>query len=104
MEYQLAKELKESGFPQKEFKFHNGYEGQWPSDVQPAKWPYNPTLEELIEACGYKLIGLLRHDDESGWTALKHGDDLFLPKTPLAIAPTPTEAVARLWLALNKKV
>lgn len=56
-----------------------------------------PTLEELIEACGDDFVRLRKSG--SLWEAwgyfLKNGHDIH--------ALTPTEAVARLWLALNTK-
>lgn len=93
MNYELAKELKEAEFPHSEnwvdecdcFQDDVGYAGR---EV--------PTLSELIEECGDKLFSLTRHgkiwqtnfkDGMAGETAGK----------------TLEEAVARLWLALNKK-
>ena len=50
IDYTLAKKLKDAGFPQKTFRFSNGSTGKWPTDIPPIKFPYNPTLEELIDA------------------------------------------------------
>lgn len=60
---------------------------------------YIPTLEELIEACGNEFANLGR--TENGWVALADRPGLEIPVT--AQKPTPSEAVANLWLALNKK-
>ena len=55
---------------------------------------YVPTLEELIEACGENFGSLdKRHD---GWLARTNGDQP-------CVAGTPAEAVARLWLTLQKQ-
>lgn len=57
------------------------------------------TLEELIEACGDKFCKLTRNemsDDTILWTAIDFGF------AHVGEGSTPTEAVARLWLALNK--
>lgn len=92
MNYELAKRLKEAGFPQKNFpvefecvcggnKFH-------PADGRCSA--YLVPLEELIEACGVHFAHLVKN--EGGW-ACNWGIMDF---------PTPTEAVAKLWLALNK--
>jgi len=109
MNHELAKELKDAGFPQKQHEISDRDTGAWPKDIAPYKWPYNPTLEELIEACGgdfkKQAFDLLRQYSQTGeWMAFgikyvdgevhSYGGDLF---------STPTEAVARLWLALNKK-
>ncbi len=55
-----------------------------------------PTLEELIEACDTEFYRLHRIDG-GHWVA----DDVNGKYEE--IAPTPTEAVARLWRALNGK-
>jgi len=108
MDYELARQLRDGGFPQKEFQFHNGMTGKWPGDIRPADFPYNPTLSELIEACAedfdllcHDVRGVLdpmysrgfhrssRHWSASSWTR----------KTELG--DTPEEAVARLYLALH---
>lgn len=88
MDYALAKQLKDAGFPHTwdrwgAFKLGVGY----------------PTLSELIEACG---------DD---FRALIYGESADFPgKKWCAQATnaqmcfdTPETAVANLWLALNKK-
>ncbi len=95
MNYELVKELKDAGFPlthhEGECKRNDCYEPQLCQSV--------PTLSELIAACGgnfYTLtLGLL-----SEWTA--YGAHYNLEKVH-GIGSTPEEAVARLWLVLNKK-
>ncbi len=111
MNYQLAKQLKDAGFPVQDG--HNAEE-RWKSWVNPkneyCNWQasdeylYCPTLEELIEACP-RLITERGHFAleyiEDGWLAgYSAGIGMFLSSE----GATPTEAVARLWLALNKKV
>jgi hypothetical protein len=109
MNYELAKQLKDAGFPQ---TFPDG------------RWYYDnlkelcqscedhgdvhtdqthgivPTLEELIEACGEEFGSVSLIVDDSSvkrWECQKwDGSDEYECSTPL-------EAVARLWLALNKK-
>jgi len=55
---------------------------------------YAPTLEELIEACGENFGSLDKQHD--GWLASANfGQTCF--------AKTPVEAVAHLWLALQKR-
>ena len=100
MNYELAKQLSDAGFPQ-------GGKGKWvlPPDTIIARRDdriYGPTLSELIEACGSNFQALFREQDR--WTAQQE-----LPandpsgKFHIATAVTPEDAVALLWLALNKE-
>lgn len=96
MNFELAKELKDAGFPQEGVSelYFGIREGR-------DDYTYEPTLSELIEECGEKFIGIRRKLGRTNWEAS------FLP-TPgashiRAKGTTPEEAVARLWLALNKK-
>ncbi len=109
MNYELAKKLKEAGFPQDKAHFyystHTIPETMWCVNIISKKSgvPLDdnlvaiPTLEELIEACGDDFVRLRKSG--SLWEAwgyfLKNGHDVH--------ALTSTEAVARLWLALNKE-
>lgn len=109
MTYELALKLKEAGFPQKREYLH--------IDSSPIGVPvanpfcsnckdfhaYTPTLEELIEACrkcdGYDFQ-LLRNDYKNKWLASRnygHTGSHF------AEGETEIEAVANLYLVLNKK-
>lgn len=98
LSYELAKELKDAGFPQ-----HPAGEFDTHDCGCPNIYYCSPTLSELIEACGFPLYlhanvnghwyaknGLASNAIEGG---NKYGDGFA----------TPEEAVARLWLALNKK-
>lgn len=98
MKYELAKELKDAGFPQKATGNVQG-DAQGAARFDDDNWAYAPTLEELIEACGDgRMYALSFIDDERGrWVA--HDDHIILE----GWGASPTEAVARLWLALNKK-
>jgi hypothetical protein len=95
MNYELAKALKDAGFVQ------NGKGTRVaPPDkivVRRDDFAYVPTLEELIESCGDEFGGLARIKPDQ-WTSWeKYVND----EAPVYHAETPTEAVARLWLALN---
>lgn len=97
MNYELAKELKDAGFPQGMGDY------LYAPDVK--EWGANdmaqsPTLSELIEACGPDNEFTL-WKQPSGWQAINghYGDDA----TAEGSGSTPEEAVAWLWLALNKK-
>ena len=92
MDYDLAESLMDAGFPQigKGRLIGSPNKLVWRSDDR----VYVPTLEELIEACG-KNFGSLdkRH---GGWLASANYDQS-------CFAETPAGAVARLWLALQKR-
>ena len=89
MNYELAKQLKDVGFPQ---DIPTDKKASFIGSVK------IPTLSELIEACGndFKYLERLREPDEEGsfWA---QSDNIGVAGT------TPEEAVASLWLALNKK-
>lgn len=89
MTYELAKELKDAGFPQ--------------NMPQMDGWPCKPTLSELIEECGKAMYGMYRADVLWHATGGKDVDDDRFMITFEEDGSTPEEAVARLWLALNKK-
>jgi len=108
MDYELAKELKDAGFSQE----HGG--GQYlveghisiKDGLTESSPAYAPTLEELIDACGIGF-GALGLDSERTFeqkpfyacaVVTKQGEWLG----PYGHGSAPTEAVARLWLSLNK--
>ena len=100
MNYALAKQLKDAGFPKDWSQMENH-----DPELLVLSWDiygsgYSPTLSELIEACG----------EDFRWLKLRT-KDLWLAqgrphpvgkKEPRCYAPTPEEAVAKLWLELNK--
>jgi hypothetical protein len=93
MNYDLAKELKEAGFPQ-------GGNGGWTGSKEKIVWRsghlvYVPTLTELIDACGHQLFFLCDKDDS---LAVHHINGTKFQ----GAGTTPQEAVARLWLAIQK--
>lgn len=95
LSYESALELKKSGFPQPTLDFKGEY--IFPHKNAPLNTQvYDPTLEELIEECGKELKGLHQlFGQPAKWMAQGWVRAFF--------GPTPKEAVARLWLALNKK-
>ena len=112
MSLELAIELQKAGFT-RTFNGNAGIEVMVSSDAY-AGLVYLPTLEELIEACGDDILGLNRtHDDSgepNGWVADTHThacdcgkDNCFDFNWEHESGATPTEAVARLWLVINKK-
>lgn len=108
MTYELAKELKDAGFSQTGNGLWSGNVGKinlesiLPGEVfgiAQEDFVYLPTLSELIEACGYGFFNL------EYWSHPAHNSWLAKGTTGVEIkGSTPEEAVARLWLALNKKI
>ena len=112
MNYKLAKQLKDAGFPQ---VFKDGVlENDWVNDK--VESVYYPTLSQLIEACGDSIIlhapGTSDVNEEwfvpseDNWTAFKQGvNEKKYPDSfgTLQIeGKTPEEAVAKLYIELNK--
>ncbi len=118
--YELALELKKAGFFQPQgtifgficdtSKKHKGKKYAFCEDCC-----YNPTLSELIEACGDRFNVLERQTNVSGKT--ENGEVVITKVLFIAIGfkylnPSremiqcasiePDEAVAKLWLELNK--
>lgn len=93
MNYELAKKLKDAGFPQNcHFYMQDGVE-EWCA----------PCLSELIEACGEDFEGLVKVPKEyGGWAACKSMMDFNYDK--FANGTTPEEAVAKLYLSINQKL
>jgi hypothetical protein len=92
VDYELAKSLMDAGFPQVG-------KGRLVGSPDKLVWRsgdrvYVPTLEELIEACGRNFGSLAKRQD--GWLASANYDQSCFAKTP-------ADAVARLWLALQKR-
>lgn len=101
MNYELAKKLKDAGFPQVGKGKLIWFETQDLLDKYPDEEQfYIPTLSELIEACNNdasEFILRRRVFDIEDWMASK--------ETGICVvAPSPEEAVANLWLELNKKI
>lgn len=103
--YELALKLKEAGFPQPSLM---GIPVIGPGAID-KDGVFYPNLSELIEACGDCLSHLAHRPSypEGGhWWAVSHcGHPEHEPggNNLEESASTPEEAVARLWLALNKK-
>uniref|UniRef100_A0A6M3J888 Uncharacterized protein n=1 Tax=viral metagenome TaxID=1070528 RepID=A0A6M3J888_9ZZZZ len=107
MTYELAKQLKEAGFPQ-EVK-----NGEWfvPGIANPEV--YMPTLSELIEAmpCRKKYLGIINDahfvlrklvSREEEYWAYYEDEDTDKPVDGYSFRNMPAEeAVARLWLKLQ---
>ena len=94
MNYELAKELKDAGFPQEEQN----------ESMNIGEGTYNgmarfPILSELIEACGDNFESLSKQVE--GWVATSIRYPYIINISFMAV-DSPEEAVARLWLRLKK--
>lgn len=114
LKYETAKVLRGVGFPEPirseyypgEFKCgcneSAGVQGGERKEVLSCgrQYMYYPTLSELIEACGQRFDSLTR-EREGHWTAQAEdfGQDGFFY---LVESPTAEEAVAKLYIELNK--
>lgn len=102
MDYELAKKLKDAGFPQTGLSqcTHDIHGGIKDCQCQVEDFAFIPSLESLVEACGEKL------------GEMESVTVQFYPKKQVAYAyikineassgPTPLIAVANLWLKLNE--
>ena len=106
MTYELAKELKEAGFPQVVTEHTLIYTPFGELKFEGEIDCIAPTLSELIDACGpthpthiFYQFCLIRSENE--WCA-GYMDDEMQTTLPIEKGTTPEEAVARLWLALQK--
>jgi hypothetical protein len=100
MDYKLAKELKDAGFTQRRMPAFDADGYIHRSEAEKRDYAHEPDLEELIEACGEEFREMQKFPRfPLGWRAVSsrkygtHGCQVD--------GSTPTEAVARLWLALN---
>jgi len=99
MDYELAKELKDVGFPNSnEWTFGEvAGEGMQCFYDDGDSIHFRPTLSELINGCGIAFEGLHAPNGiEKSWSAFDRNLSEY------GLGSTPKEAVARLWLALNK--
>lgn len=108
MQYELAKKLKDAGFPQKGSS-HEWYSPEGELFINPVvvvvnDWIATPTLSELIEACGVIFCALIRQIDiyeRLGQRWLATSIFYTVQSQARGVGNTPEEAVANLWLAMN---
>lgn len=100
MNKELLEKLRAAGFPESKCTHKLMHD----ENGCPFGW-HGPNLEQLIEACGNGFANLEREDEgieEGGiqWIAFKNNGDVNVIGDG-GTGKTPTEAVARLWLALQ---
>lgn len=107
MNYELAKKLKDAGFPRPQggsdwcyeaYKGRITLENQYDDSHCGEILCDAPSLSELINACGDDLYAIYNHRKE--WQAHSNSDQW---DTLISHGSTPEVAVARLYLELNKK-
>lgn len=104
--YELAKKLKDAGFPQEPYRDGKGFSHKQVS-LEGGDLVKIPYLEDLIDACGDKL-GRVEHvmmrGVEETWISYssKVENKLDIAAYIVQQGSTPSEAIANLWLALNK--
>lgn len=100
MKYEIYMELKNNGYPQGEPRVTDFYNKETGERVRV------PFLEEVIEACGIGFRAIVREASDV------HGQWIWAAKPMIQpnegfitdyVGSTPSEAVASLWLSLNKK-
>jgi hypothetical protein len=101
LSYELAKQLKDAGFPLRELSRMSQTENMldWPID---GAWYLVPTLDELVDACGEhfsSLAELCTDNSPRRWRACSDKECSVSGEGDTAII-----AVARLWLALDHEV
>lgn len=108
MNYELAKQIKDAGFP----KDYSDWEDHDEELLQKG-WGmysvgYSPTLSELIEACGEEFMLTNEMGYWDAWSN-QRAERTYPARMGEVGAKyecrgkTPEEAVANLWLELNKK-
>lgn len=99
MKYELAKKLKDAGFPM-------DYNLDSFSEFDKRTANISIPLEELIEACGKYFQGLRKSRLHKHWTATWRNGFAKSKRVKEGVyrsGETAIEAVANLWLALNEK-
>jgi hypothetical protein len=104
---QLAKRLKEAGYPQEMYEGRKMLvfeEGKDPEDPK-AEYVYFPTLPEMIAACGEDFYDLVRIKDEKGvaWCAQSARPYTGVKGYGSIAVASPEEALAELYIAIHSR-
>lgn len=106
MNYELAKKLKDAGFPQEGKAGDRVFPDKERGDgtIENGYFIKCPTLSELIEACEGKMVSLISTSERNG--RIPGGKEWAVTSRDIPDiikADTPEEAVANLWLELRGK-
>ena len=106
MNYELAKQLQDAGFPQSAplepycLDCKNWKKERCLLEGHNTDYIKVPTLSELIEACGERFGSLVQTNmRDKNWMAVWESEPL---EEEYIYGQIPEEAVAKLWLELNK--
>lgn len=97
--YKLAKELKEAGFPQEGKGFTTETINREVPQEQIDGRVYYPTLSELMDECGDRSWQLVKNKKLFAMAIINEEDDIILGD----YSKTKEEAAVKLWLKLNNK-
>lgn len=107
MNYEIVLNLKEAGFPLKEHPYPHRKNEHLEYGL--LAFPFGdkiylfPTLSELIEACGSEFDHLKRVYGDWKWEAYYNGEEVRVDNHYFfGKGQSPEEAVANLWLELNR--
>lgn len=114
MNYELVRQLKDAGFPQNtsqwilytidspsaeaNSKVYHALREEDLGLVEINEILADPTLSELIEACGDQFLELSRHNEKEWISTRLYNKKVYFLKDSSAEG-----AVAKLWLVINKK-
>lgn len=112
MNYELIKELKDNHFPKQDIEYVKPIPGIKVTESitipgEEGRWRNEPTLEELIEACGDDFDSLVRFytvDHLRVKSIVKYRAQAVNVTVPDGRGKTPKEAVANLWLHLKRDI
>ena len=102
MTYELAKKLRDAGFPSPDPRQPDGnleFKGDWYDHEH--SLTYAPTHSELIEALGEDLESLYRHE-RGTWNPNTRCNHEQGRHKLYAVADSPRDALALLWLKLHE--
>lgn len=95
MDYQLAKKLKDEGYPQNHTDFSGRFSAVNENTGELGEEVYYPTLKEMIDDIGECFWTLRKHT--KGWEASSAEDDVVKVEG----GQDCKEAVAKLWIAVK---
>lgn len=102
MNYELLKELKDAGFPQRSAAPDDCLEGDFDCEMCGSHFAYNPSLSELIKACGRNFGALIQMPGGDMSFPSFYALQMYGGGLGTQTCKTPEEAVAQLFILYNK--